>query len=152
TLTLAAPVLALAAVAGTLLAIVGNTRGHTWLLQAHVGAAAAGSVLVLAWMAATVVRRARPGETAAPAIGLAVLGAVLIACAVVVVKDRREAPGRFRIVNPVLPPLTMEGEGGGPKSPFFPSSAATNVGGTIPSNFFMTSQVCGRCHQEIYKQ
>src|SRR5262245_4623743 len=73
TLTLAAPLLALAAVAGTLLAIVGNTRGHTWLLQAHVGAAAAGSVLVLAWMAATVVRRARPGETAAPAIGLAVL-------------------------------------------------------------------------------
>src|SRR5262249_44816267 len=40
----------------------------------------------------------------------------------------------------------------GPKSPFFPSSARTNVGGTIPSNFFMTSQVCGRCHQEVYKQ
>jgi tetratricopeptide (TPR) repeat protein len=46
----------------------------------------------------------------------------------------------------------MEGEGAGPQSPFFPSSAETNVGGTIPSNFFMTSQVCGRCHQEIYQQ
>jgi tetratricopeptide (TPR) repeat protein len=46
----------------------------------------------------------------------------------------------------------MEGEGGGPQSPFFPSSAQTNVGGIIPANFFMTSAVCGRCHQEIYRQ
>ena len=39
-----------------------------------------------------------------------------------------------------------------PRAPFFPSSAGTNVGGTIPSNFFMTSQTCARCHEEIYKQ
>ena len=46
----------------------------------------------------------------------------------------------------------MEEEGAGPSSPFFPSSATTNVGGTIPANFFLTSAACGRCHEEIYEQ
>ncbi|PYQ47809.1 MAG: hypothetical protein DMF78_22760 [Acidobacteria bacterium] len=151
-LAAAAPLLAVAAVAGIALAIVGATRAHLWLLRVHIASAAAGAVLVLAWMVVATVRRARPGESAATAVGLAALGAALLATGIVVVKDRREAPLRFRIANPALPPLTMEGEGAGPHSPFFPSSAQTNVGGTIPSNFFMTSQVCGRCHQEIYKQ
>ena len=46
----------------------------------------------------------------------------------------------------------MDEEGGGPKSPFFPSSAKTNVGGIIPSNFFMDSETCGKCHKDIYEQ
>ena len=46
----------------------------------------------------------------------------------------------------------MEGEGGGPKSPFFPASAQTNVGGIIPSNFFMDSETCGQCHKKIYDE
>jgi tetratricopeptide (TPR) repeat protein len=46
----------------------------------------------------------------------------------------------------------MDGEGAGPKSPFFPSSAETNVGGTIPANFFLTSKSCGRCHEDIFEQ
>ena len=46
----------------------------------------------------------------------------------------------------------MEDEGGGPQSPFFPSSAKTNVGGIIPSNFFMDSELCGECHKDIYEQ
>jgi hypothetical protein len=57
-----------------------------------------------------------------------------------------------RIVNPLTAPVTMDGEGGGPKSPFFPSSAKTNVGGIIPSNFFMDSKTCGECHDEIAAQ
>ena len=138
--------------AGIALAIVGATRANAWLLRLHIATAVIGSVLVLGWMFATVVRRARPGETAGTAVGLSVLGAILLATGILVVKDRREAPQRYRIANPALPPETMEGEGAGPKSPFFPSSAQTNVGGTIPSNFFMTSQTCGRCHEEIYKQ
>ena len=44
------------------------------------------------------------------------------------------------------------GGSGGPHSPFFPSSADTNVRGIIPANFFMTSETCGRCHTEIYKE
>ena len=46
----------------------------------------------------------------------------------------------------------MEAEGTGPDSPFFPSSAGTNVGGIIPANFFLTGETCGRCHRELYEQ
>ena len=46
----------------------------------------------------------------------------------------------------------MEEEGGGPASPFFPSSARTNVGGTIPSDFFLDSELCGDCHKDVYEQ
>src|SRR4029077_21035268 len=31
-------------------------------------------------------------------------------------------------------------------------SAKTNVGGIIPSNFFMDSATCGSCHKDIYEQ
>ena len=47
---------------------------------------------------------------------------------------------------------SMESEGAGRQSPFFPSSANTNVSGMIPANFFMTSESCGRCHKDIYEQ
>ena len=46
----------------------------------------------------------------------------------------------------------MDDEGAGKASPFFPSSANTNVSGIIPANFFMTSETCGRCHKDIYEQ
>ena len=46
----------------------------------------------------------------------------------------------------------MDEEGAGPQSPFFPSSAKTNVDGIIPSNFFMDSEACGECHKDIYEQ
>src|SRR6185436_3422221 len=59
---------------------------------------------------------------------------------------------RSRIVNPLIVPTSMNEEGEGPKSPFFPSSARTNVGGIIPSNFFMDSATCGECHKDIYAQ
>src|SRR5437667_2052755 len=49
-------------------------------------------------------------------------------------------------------PEQMEEECGGARTPFFPSSARTNVGGVIPANFFMTSATCGRCHPDIYEQ
>jgi Tfp pilus assembly protein PilF len=65
---------------------------------------------------------------------------------------REERAARAAIINPLTPPLTMDGEGQGPKGPFFPSSATTNTGGTIPANFFLTSESCARCHQEIYDQ
>ena len=57
-----------------------------------------------------------------------------------------------RIVNPLVVPTSMHEEGGGPDTPFFPSSARTNVGGIIPSNFFMDSELCGSCHKDIYAQ
>ena len=59
---------------------------------------------------------------------------------------------RSVIKNPVLPPATMDGEGDGPSGPFFPSSAQVYGGQKIPSKFFMESESCKRCHEDIYKQ
>jgi tetratricopeptide (TPR) repeat protein len=62
-------------------------------------------------------------------------------------------PGvKARIVNPASAPLSMDLEGAGSHSPFAPSSAQTNTGKIIPSNFFMDSATCGQCHKDIYEQ
>jgi Flp pilus assembly protein TadD len=58
----------------------------------------------------------------------------------------------YLIKNPTLPPATMDGEGDGPKGPFFPSSAQVYGGQKIPSKFFMESESCKRCHEDIYNQ
>src|SRR5579872_5111635 len=57
-----------------------------------------------------------------------------------------------RIENPSMPPATMDQEGDGPSGPFFPSSAQVNGGQQIPSKFFMESDSCKRCHEDIYNQ
>jgi Flp pilus assembly protein TadD len=57
-----------------------------------------------------------------------------------------------RIVNPAMPPATMDGEGDGPHGKFFPSSAQTTDGDYIPGKYFMQSDACQRCHADIYKQ
>jgi len=57
-----------------------------------------------------------------------------------------------RISNPPMPPETMDSEGDGPQGKFFPSSAQTRHGGNIPSQYFMKSDACQRCHADIYKQ
>jgi len=57
-----------------------------------------------------------------------------------------------RITNPLMPPETMDNEGDGPQGKFFPSSAQTRHGGNIPSQYFMKSDACQRCHADIYKQ
>ena len=56
------------------------------------------------------------------------------------------------IRNPAMPPETMNGEGDGPAGPFFPSSAQVYGGQKIPSTFFMESESCKRCHEDIYNQ
>lgn len=57
----------------------------------------------------------------------------------------------YKIANPA-PPLSMDGEGDGPKGAFFPSSSQTAHKGRIPSTYFMESDACERCHHDIYKQ
>ncbi len=59
--------------------------------------------------------------------------------------DVGRAPTRIPTIGSSIhpmAPLSMHEEGGGDRSPFFPSSAQTNVGGTIPSDFFMDSERC----------
>ncbi len=57
-----------------------------------------------------------------------------------------------RIHNPPDAPASMNGEGDGPKGPFFPSSAQVYGGQKIPSKFFMESDSCKRCHEDIYRE
>ncbi len=59
---------------------------------------------------------------------------------------------RYRVNNPAISPATMEQEGDGPHGKFFPSSAQTVDGKYIPSDYFLQSQACERCHGDIYKQ
>jgi Flp pilus assembly protein TadD len=59
---------------------------------------------------------------------------------------------RGRIQNPAMPPDNMNGEGDGPEGAFFPSSAQVYGKQKIPSKFFMESDSCKRCHEDIYNQ
>ncbi|HTV58579.1 MAG TPA: tetratricopeptide repeat protein [Verrucomicrobiae bacterium] len=58
----------------------------------------------------------------------------------------------YVIKNPEIAPASMDDEGAGPKSQFFPSSGETATGKTVTQDFFMDSQACERCHSDIYKQ
>jgi len=140
--------LLVAAAAGIYLAYIGATRSHRLALVAHavLGVAAAGA---LWWpgIAALIGHRSRGRRIGAlTAASALLLGVPLWSAAT---NDRG---ARFRIENPGRVPIQMEEEGGGVHTPFFPSSARTNVGGIIPANFFMTSAMCGRCHRDIYDQ
>src|SRR5688572_29590701 len=62
----AALLLAVAAVSGLALVVMGATRSNAWLLWTHIASASAGSVLVLAWMAAAASRRPAGRERRGP--------------------------------------------------------------------------------------
>src|SRR5579871_193872 len=133
-----------ASAAGIYLAIAGNTTPHRWALFAHVAAAAIG----LAAFIPFALRQAPQFRTAFQVS----LGILLLLPGIALLYRKTVPDPGARIHNTLDVPVSMEGEGGGPKSPFFPSSAKTNVGGIIPSNFFMDSAACGECHKEIYQQ
>ena len=59
---------------------------------------------------------------------------------------------RSHIQNPAMAPDTMNAEGDGPEGAFFPSSAQVYGKQKIPSKFFMESDSCKRCHEDIYNQ
>src|SRR5579863_3110301 len=140
----------LSGLAGTALAVVGNTTPHRWLLWTHVGMAAVAALSALVWLAQRAASGGRFPLVWRASLSLALL-AVLVPAAVWFYRSRHPDLA-MRIRNPEVVPASMDEEGGGPKSPFFPSSAKTNVGGIIPSNFFMESETCGECHQDIYRQ
>ncbi len=143
----AAAAAGLGAALGIVLLFTGATRPFRPLLYAHVGFVALGALLALA----AGLRRAvpvPPGFVRASATAAALLA--LATPAARVAADL--FPPRQPIANAGLPPATMDGEGQGAGGPFFPSSAETNVGGPVPSNFFMKSHECARCHKDIYDQ
>jgi len=118
-----------------------------WAATAHVVVGVVG-VLALAF---ALLRRGVASPRFARAFGLVLAVAVLFSVTAGSYQKYTRA-SRDYIVNPVNAPLSMEGEGAGPNSPFWPSSSNTNVNGIIPANFFMTSESCARCHKDIYDQ
>jgi tetratricopeptide (TPR) repeat protein len=131
------------AAAGVLLAVRGNITENHWILLAHIviGGVTLVALLPFAWRQSGFIR---PYSAA-----LIVVVALPLSTAAY---RRVYPPAGQRITNPALVPVSMSDEGGGPKSPFFPSSAQTNVGGIIPANFFMDSEACGSCHRDIYEE
>ncbi len=128
-----------AAATGVVLAIVGNTHDHKTVLIVHLAIAAVAACIILA-------RRENWHIMRPTIVALAVLEiSALIYKYVVPHPDNK-------IVNSLVVPLSMNQEGAGPKSPFFPSGADTSTGKLVPSSFFMESQKCGECHRDIYQQ
>ena len=124
---------------GLYLAVTGNTIDHRWILWSHIVVALAAVVLIAAYSR----RRA---------VYASFLGVLLLGVAIPRIYSRLHPNPSDRIRNPSTAPVSMSGEGGGPKSPFFPSSIQSNTGKTIPADFFMDSKSCGECHKEIYKE
>jgi tetratricopeptide (TPR) repeat protein len=143
--------LAAATVLGIAVLGVGATRPHYRLLNVHVALAVIGTSLLVVELSRTV-------RTRGPIIRRLVRAASVIAfigaCAAGIERTTHEArrASEFHVENPDIVPASMNDEGGGPRSPFFPSSAGTNGRGPIPAAFFLTSASCGRCHRDIFEQ
>jgi Flp pilus assembly protein TadD len=121
--------LAGAAIAGIYLIARGATTQHRPALWIHIALGVIGLLML--------VPRART---------------LLVTVTLIAVTLRFGKPATDRIQNPTVAPASMAEEGAGPKSPFWPSSARTNTGGLIPSDFFMDSRTCAECHKDIYDQ
>jgi hypothetical protein len=129
----------IAAISGGVLAYMGNTHDHQSILLIHIVVSLLAAVALFA-------RREhfRLAAVTGTVAGLVLLGGVA---------DRKWIrPTENAVVNSRNVPESMEGEGGGPKSPFFPSDANTTDGKLVPSEFFMESKKCGECHKDIYEQ
>ena len=137
-------VFGVAAGIGIYLAVHGNLRVDHPVLVAHIAVAAVGVALFLPYA-----RRISPGLFR----GLAVSLALLLVLPVTTLLYHRYFPDPDdTISNRIRVPASMQQEGGGPDSPFWPSSTVTSVHSTIPSNYFLESKKCGECHKDIYQQ
>lgn len=127
---------------GVYLVYTGTSRPYLSALNLHILISCAAVALLVIHLA---VRR--------QAWGVAAAGAVLGLAIPLAVQWSGMNTG-YVIRNPIVVPTSMEEEGAGPNSPFWPSSANTNVNTTIPSDFFMKPETCGQadCHPDIYKQ
>ena len=143
-------ILAAAAGLGIVLIFTGTPRADWKLLYSHIAFATLATVLILVnWLRVRGVVTSSPGALAIT-IALLVIAGLTAYGAQYLRVNRWESANR--IENPKLPPETMNGEGDGPNGHFFPSSAQTKHKGYIPPNYFVESNACERCHQDIYKQ
>jgi tetratricopeptide (TPR) repeat protein len=143
--TTAAGFLLIGATLGIYLMCAGNTIPHRWAFWSHIAFSALG-VLLLALMTW------RHGNVQFAKWAMAATALVAVFPAVTFLYNKAVPDPDAKIRNPLVVPASMQEEGAGTNSPFWPSSSNTNVGHTIPSNFFMDSKLCGECHKDIYDQ
>jgi Flp pilus assembly protein TadD len=135
---------------GIILIKTGTARAEWNWLYLHIVISLVGVALLIA---ESVGRRGWLSASAATAIlrtaiCLVVIGA--IGYGAHYMRTSWQAHGRIQ--NPTMPPDNMNGEGDGPEGTFFPSSAQVYGKRKIPSKFFMESDSCKRCHEDIYNQ
>jgi tetratricopeptide (TPR) repeat protein len=128
----------LAIASGAALVKTGAATEFNWLLYSHIAAGLLGALALVAL-----------AKTKSPRL---VYAAAALLCLAAIGYQKLRPAYQAKIQNPLIVPASMEQEGSGAKSPFWPSSARTNVGTTIPANFFMDSKVCGECHKDLYEQ
>jgi Flp pilus assembly protein TadD len=142
--------IAAGAVLGIILIKTGTPRSEWKWLYLHVVISLIGVGLLIAE------KLGRRGDIASGATTAALRAAVcllLLAGIGYGARYQRESwQTRNRIQNPAMPPDNMNGEGDGPEGAFFPSSAQVYGKQKIPSKFFMESDSCKRCHEDIYNQ
>jgi tetratricopeptide (TPR) repeat protein len=129
---------------GIYLMVHGNLRVDRPVLYAHIVAAVASVAAFLPFA-----RRVSATLFSWTAIALA---AVICLPLIGAVYLRLRPNTNARISNDHMVPASMEEEGGGPKSAYWPSSTQANVKSDIPSNYFLESEKCGECHRDIYNQ
>ncbi len=143
--------IAAGAVVGLILIKTGTPRSEWNKLYLHIVVSLAGvGLLVADWWG-------RRRSTTTSSSGVFASIAQVATCLMVVAGMgyganyiRQSWQSRNRIENPGMPPATMNGEGDGPQGSFFPSSAQVYGNQKIPSKFFMESDSCKRCHEDIY--
>jgi tetratricopeptide (TPR) repeat protein len=144
---------------GLVLIKTGTPRSEWNKLYLHIVISAAGVALLTASLLS---RRAHPDQAApkrsvqarsgllGSAARVAICLAVFAGIGYAAQYFRESWQTSNRIENPTMPPASMNGEGDGPDGPFFPSSAQVYGHQKIPSKFFMESDSCKRCHEDIY--
>jgi len=147
--------MATGAVLGLILIKTGTARTEWNKLYLHIVLSVAAIALLIAarWSARSD-SESRPlgSRLATGGVRALVCLAILAAVGYSARYIRESWQSRNRIQNPTMPPDTMNGEGDGPEGSFFPSSAQVYGKQKIPSKFFMESDSCKRCHEDIYNQ
>jgi hypothetical protein len=140
--------LAIGTIIGIVLIFTGTSRPSRYALLAHIVICVLAVVMLAAWW--------MQKRNAAPARSAWGFAAAFLIVAVGVSAGswytRQSWSKQYIIRNPSSAPLSMDDEGDGANGMFFPSSAQVAGKRKIPAKFFMESDACARCHQDIYNQ
>jgi tetratricopeptide (TPR) repeat protein len=135
---------------GIILIKTGTPRSEWNWLYAHIAISLVGTTLLVGewlgrrgWLASTM-------QASVLRVAVCLIALVAVGYGARYIRESWQTSNRIQ--NPPIAPDAMDGEGDGPDGSFFPSSAQVYGNQKIPSKFFMESDSCKRCHQDIYNQ